>query len=398
MYPFPALAGTLGGGFPDNIISYSTNQNHRACVLSNGELWTQGVNGSGEIGNGDTTGTFVMSWFKAMNNVKKAQCGRGTTVAITNDNKIFYSGLDAPFGNFSSSRVFIEATSLVAPSGAPYAVSDIVEFQSAVDHSLFLLDNGDLWGFGTNTKSQLGVTGRQVTPIKIASNVKKFSAGGRVSVYLTTDGKLYTCGDSSSTLGYGPPLRSFTTFTELTPSLYDPTGTTNFVRDFSHNEQLAAGTLQITTSTGPTGNTTVFTGFSNNSDDPDKPTDGQRLYKVLSLSGGDAAFYPNTMGDNSVRILTKGGNTYVVGTNGNGQLGIGSTSANIDVYTILPRPSGIEQADILYLSIGDQTTMEFVARGRVYVAGTIGGKFEGGGTANQSNILKRMSNVPRMGT
>lgn len=68
----------------------------------------------------------------------------------------------------------------------------IKDISAGFDHTLVLMENGDLYGCGNNQRGQLGTSnfGGQVRNfVKIASNVREIAAGRRHSVFVDNQEK-----------------------------------------------------------------------------------------------------------------------------------------------------------------------------------------------------------------
>jgi alpha-tubulin suppressor-like RCC1 family protein len=72
----------------------------------------------------------------------------------------------------------------------------IIAIATGFNHSLYLTDDGKLFGMGNNSQGQLGTgdTINRATPVQIATNVAAIAAGNYITTYLTTQGKLMGMG------------------------------------------------------------------------------------------------------------------------------------------------------------------------------------------------------------
>lgn len=88
-------------------------------------------------------------------------------------------------------------------------ISDVVQIALGAFHSLFLTINGEVYSTGDNIYGQLGIgfeaLHTRTTLYKInLSNVVKIAAGNYHSLFLTAEGKVYTCGkNDKGQLGIG---------------------------------------------------------------------------------------------------------------------------------------------------------------------------------------------------
>ena len=75
--------------------------------------------------------------------------------------------------------------------------SGVTYVRSGQNDTLFVKDDGSLWGVGTNQDGQLGIgsTVKQHTPVKvISSGVKIVAVGGYHTLFIKTDGSLWAMG------------------------------------------------------------------------------------------------------------------------------------------------------------------------------------------------------------
>lgn len=184
--------------------SYTTNATLVAgsrCLFyldKSGNLYAWGNSENGQCG--VYTGDKVLPITHIMSNVKQVAVSQGGnvgdnphTLILTGDNKLFAVGSNAycQTGYNGASNTMLRPVAGV-PSGT------IKEISAGFDHTLILMENGDMYGIGNNAKGQLGSTnlGGSVTSfIKLASNVSSIAAGRRHSVYVV-NGTMYGMGDN----------------------------------------------------------------------------------------------------------------------------------------------------------------------------------------------------------
>lgn len=121
----------------------------------------------------------------------------GKTFLLTTDNKLYSSGMTVT--GFPSSDTYVEFNHNI-----PSEIKEIkCGYYRASHNTPFVLYalcvNGDVWCIGDNTKNQFGIPDivTSTTFIKLPiSNIKKIAIGYTHAMALTTDNKLYMCGDN----------------------------------------------------------------------------------------------------------------------------------------------------------------------------------------------------------
>ena len=125
------------------------------------------------------------------------------TLYIENDGKLWGVGYGG-YGELGSSGV-------TAPAGMVFIASDVAAAAAGAMHTLFLKTDGTLWATGQDNTGQLG-DGMNIprnTPFQVATGVIAIDAGFRHSAFVRSDGALWTVGSNE----YGPfgePLRAQT--------------------------------------------------------------------------------------------------------------------------------------------------------------------------------------------
>ena len=130
----------------EHIAAFATGEQHTAAIDEAGVLYIWGSNHSGRLGDGTT------------------------------------AGRTAPYQN---------ATLLALGKKAVSAVP-------GMNCTLVLLEDGTLYGFGSNSKGQLGVEGDQFTlPVEVLTDVKAAFTNGEFSFAIKNDGTVWATGSSA---------------------------------------------------------------------------------------------------------------------------------------------------------------------------------------------------------
>ena len=149
----------------EHIASFATGEQHTAAIDENGVLYIWGSNHSGRLGDGTT------------------------------------AGRTAPYQNAT-----LLALGKKVISAAP-----------GMNCTLVLLEDGTLYGFGSNSKGQLGVEGSQFTlPVEVLTDVKAAFTNGEFSFAIKNDGTVWATGSNKrGQLGLGVDDASVAAWTKV---------------------------------------------------------------------------------------------------------------------------------------------------------------------------------------
>lgn len=198
----------------DGVKFAAAGRGHAMIITDLNELMACGDNRSGQLGTGDTINR--AEWTKVMDNVIDVSCGDshtgcitqnqyGTSGHVTGDNTYYQLGM--PF--------VMEGHFTVVLNASPSQVS------CGSRHTLFCTSDGKLFGCGDNRKGQVGMASNEEY-IKSLSlhpslkDVKSAYCGGSFSLLIKTDGTLLAAGDNSlGQIGLGKSLPSINQFAIL---------------------------------------------------------------------------------------------------------------------------------------------------------------------------------------
>jgi len=185
--PIPALipTGTV-------IVAIAAGQYHSVALDANGNVWTFGYNGYGQLGNGGTNSVFTPAMLTTISNVIAVAAGDYHTLAVTADKRLWTWG-----GNGSGQLGNGSRTNVLTP--APLLMSNVVAIAAGNQFTL-AVTNGHVYAWGDNSYGQLGANPSNVgsisSPMLVAgvSNVVRVSAslelgnpGGPHSLAMTVD-------------------------------------------------------------------------------------------------------------------------------------------------------------------------------------------------------------------
>jgi alpha-tubulin suppressor-like RCC1 family protein len=188
---------------------------HTVFLTNDGKVFSCGLNNYGQLGLGNTTSQNTPQQILALNSltISAIACGGRHTMFLTNDGKVYCCG-----ANFNGELGLGNTTS----HNTPQQISALNSFAiSAIacgySHTLFLTNDGKVYTCGSNTSGQLGLSLATTTPTIISTNIgsltiSAITGGDAHSLFLTNDGKVYSCGRNTS----GQLGQSLTT---ITPSI-----------------------------------------------------------------------------------------------------------------------------------------------------------------------------------
>lgn len=175
-------------------------------LKGDGTLWAWGRNDVGNIGNGASYD--VNPPVKILENIVYSEACGLTSAAINESGELYMWGKNnyGQLGNKS-----------VKDSSKPiHILNGIMKVVTSGDHTLALDDMGYLYSWGANWSGELGI-GKQTqyewTPWwNVTNNVKDMAASDGLTLIVTKDDELYTCGSGLyGQLGNGAPIKFYLT-------------------------------------------------------------------------------------------------------------------------------------------------------------------------------------------
>ncbi|MDF1618743.1 S-layer homology domain-containing protein [Petrocella sp. FN5] len=196
--------GQIGNGFKqdfvavpykimDNVKSVATNQGNTFAVKHDDSLWCWGSNTNSVFGNDATRE--ILRPIKIMDDVNMVSAHRGYAMVIKTDGSLWIAGANMP--NLSNDILNEEANKRVYTQ---IMKDETFKYISATQYGAFLInENNELWGFGRNNNSVLGLGhDEEVTiPTKIMNDVEYVAGGGSNVVVVKKDGSLWVVGQDT---------------------------------------------------------------------------------------------------------------------------------------------------------------------------------------------------------
>lgn len=200
------------------IIQVSGGAEFSLFLKSNGTVWACGHNGYGQYGNGTNTSSNVPVQVSSLSGIVQVTAGEWHSIFVKNDGTAFSSGRNQ-YGQLGDGTIVSKnnATQISMLSG-------IIQAEAGGIHSVFVKNNSTVWACGLNSggnnNGQLGdgtIIDRH-TPVQVISswasgNIIRAEATREHSLFLKDDGVLWGVGRNNyGQLGYGAftPLNSYT--------------------------------------------------------------------------------------------------------------------------------------------------------------------------------------------
>jgi alpha-tubulin suppressor-like RCC1 family protein len=286
----------------------------RGSSLAEGQLYSWGANGSGQVGNGTSTSENVVTpeLNELLEDVIAVAAGDSFGLAVTSDGKVWAWGanFNGQLGQGSTSEysnVPVEIESLSEAGVFAVAAGD--------EHALALTNNGAVYGWGRNFYGQASPGGPEdvLTPTLIQNipPMKAIAADGGHSLAISQEGVVWGWGDNSQgQLGHkdlGPNQPP-----SAVPGLVD---VNRIEAGEGHSLAIAAGQVY---SWGWNNRGQLGYGSEDNPELNWEPVAVPGMDEATAISGGE-----------NTSLVVSGGDVWGFGANNIGQLGTGDTAENV---------------------------------------------------------------------
>jgi alpha-tubulin suppressor-like RCC1 family protein len=348
---------------------------HSIALANDGTVWTWGGNNSGQIGNGMALTLSVLTPFQVpgLSNVTAVAAGSSHNLVLRNDGSVW------SWGSNGSGELGRGATS--PPDATPAAIpglSGITAIAAGASFSMALKADGTVWTWGTNQYGQIGSGAASLfvaTPYQVdnLNNVTEIVPGGVHCLALRNDGSVWAWGDDThGQVGNGPTSTSPVTRPVQVVNL---TGALAIAAGSMHSLALKSdGTVWSwgdNADVGALGNG-AKSGIVN------APTQILGLSDIAAIAGG--ATFGIALGND--------GSTWIWGSNGNGELGIGGGPVEE-----LPEEV-INLTGVTAVAAGDQHSVALRSDGTVWSWGSNAfGQFGNGATTNVASSTPTPASV-----
>lgn len=193
-----------------SVQSVACGGSHSVAVTKWGQMFSWGSDAFGQLGlnlgNGDQWSAKTVKNL-AMSTVVQIACGQNHSMALTNDGQLYSWGCNrfGQLGLGTASEQEKKPSLITSLAGIPIAF-----IACGSNHSFAVSKSGAVFGWGKNTCGQLGLTDfiNRKYPGQLKSlrsiRVKFIACGEDFSVFLTSDGGVFTCGAGMhGQLGHG---------------------------------------------------------------------------------------------------------------------------------------------------------------------------------------------------
>ena len=299
-----------------------TEQNDAALSPTDSKLYGIGMNNKGQLGDGTTTDALTpIQIGSGLGKIIDFSTANSATLFITDDGKLYGTGNNAYYQLGDGTT-----TDSLTPKeiGAGLGVKTKVE--SALYDTFFITDDGKLYGMGRNLKGEVGnnTTTNVTAPTRIGATlgtIVDVHSDGSTTYFITSYGNLYGTGantkgqlGNNTTTDSKTPIQIGSGLGQIT-KVIPTTGTTYFITSDGKLYGMGANT------NGQLGNNTT--------------TDSKTPIQIGSGLGNITDF---DAAGHTLFFITDDGKLYGTGANTNGQLGDGTTT---DALTPIQIGSGL---------------------------------------------------------
>lgn len=332
----------------------SADTRHTMTLDADGNLYANGWNEVGALGNGIAVGDTIAVATKVLDGVESVDTGFNFTMIVKDDGTLWGTGENSigQLGLGSTNDV-TSFTQAVDSSGNP--MTGVANVYTGNGFTLALKDDGTLWGTGQNFHGQLGLGDNvdrnvftQVTGL--GATVKKVATGDYHSLILLSNGDILSAGDNwFGALGNG--LSGAGTGTNVYTKVTDES-TVGTVADMAAGQAASF----IVNSNGE-----LYAA----GDNLDGGKGDATAYNFAKISGVSNVVDIESK-YTTAAIVTSDNKLYTTGLNNLGQAGVGAAGTNPTVFT--EAANNVSKGD-RQVSVGNFTSFYISTTSTIYATG-----------------------------
>ena len=192
-----------------DVMAVAGGQYHSLALKSDGTAWSWGEGAYGQLGNGSPYDEYAPVPVSNLSGIIDIACGWNHSLAVTSNGTAWAWGKNT-YGQLGIDTYYHGSQIPVPVSN----LSGVTAVTGGEDHSLALMSDKTVWGWGKNWFGQLGngTTNTTYVPAQVSNlgNVTAIATGGAHSLALKEDGTVWAWGDNSrGQLGGGTGDRSY---------------------------------------------------------------------------------------------------------------------------------------------------------------------------------------------
>lgn len=196
----------------ENIISVSCGSSHMGVLTSNRNVYMCGK--SNLVGIDTSNNILVLSKLDLGFDVRKIVCGENHSLILSDNGMVYSFGVNE-YGNLGLNDLIDRLEPELITNYQPRLRDneEIIDIYVGKNHSIFLTSEGRLYSCGSNIYGQLGLEGNKSNPClvdyynpDIENNIKLVTCGSYHTLILLENGDIYSFGSNRS-IGLGEKTR-----------------------------------------------------------------------------------------------------------------------------------------------------------------------------------------------
>ncbi|MDR0778642.1 MAG: hypothetical protein LBE48_04315 [Methanomassiliicoccaceae archaeon] len=217
------VLGPDGEEYLTGVIAIAAGWGHSLALKDDGTVWSWGYNKFGQLGDGTFVSGSTPAQVSGLANVTAITAGNNHSLALKDDGTVWtwgYNG-NGQLGNgtIGNGTDKVTPVQVLSPSGTGF-LTNIIKIAAHGSNSFALKDNGTAWAWGFNSSGQLGdySYAHKSRPVQVMNapgtpltNVKDIAVGLNYSVFLKNDGTVWGRGyNGNGQLGNGETVSRIT--------------------------------------------------------------------------------------------------------------------------------------------------------------------------------------------